>query len=55
VLFSAHTAGFEPERLLDELATGFGRSPRSFEAVPLTLEAETGATLPLGTAIRSRR
>jgi len=55
VLFSAHTAGFEPERLLDELASGFRRSPPSFEAVPLTLEAETGATLPLGTAIRSRR
>jgi 23S rRNA (cytosine1962-C5)-methyltransferase len=54
VLLSAHSTGLEPERLLDELAAAFERSPRAFETVPLTLEAETGATLPLGLAIRSR-
>jgi 23S rRNA (cytosine1962-C5)-methyltransferase len=54
VLLSAHSTGLEPERLLDELAAAFDGSPRGFETVPLTLEAETGASLPLGFAIRSR-
>src|SRR5262245_3205321 len=48
VLLSTHTTGVEPERLLDALADAFGRSPRAFETVPLTLVAESGATLPLG-------
>jgi 23S rRNA (cytosine1962-C5)-methyltransferase len=54
VLLSAHSTGLEPERLVDELAAAFDRSPRGFETVPLTLEAGTGASLPLGFAIRSR-
>jgi 23S rRNA (cytosine1962-C5)-methyltransferase len=55
VLLSAHSTGIEPDLVLGELASSFERSPRRFETVDLTLVAETGASLPLGFALRSRR
>jgi len=55
VLLSGHSTGLQPDLLLDELAAAFGRPARAFETVALELIASTGATLPLGVAIRSRR
>jgi len=55
VLLSGHSTGLQRDLLLDELAAAFERAPRAFETVPLELVASTGATLPLGIAIRSRR
>ena len=55
VLLTAHSEGLDADRVLEALGAAFGRPTRTFETVPLILVADTGATLPLGFAIRSRR
>jgi 23S rRNA (cytosine1962-C5)-methyltransferase len=48
VVLSAHTPGFGPDRLADELAASFRRTNRDVEAGELTLHARSGAVLRLG-------
>jgi 23S rRNA (cytosine1962-C5)-methyltransferase len=52
VLVTAHAAGLDPEALRDAVADAFGRSSQLISPVPLGLEAESGAELHLGWAIR---
>ncbi|HET9455927.1 MAG TPA: class I SAM-dependent methyltransferase [Candidatus Limnocylindrales bacterium] len=47
-LASAHTPGFGPDRLADELAAAFRRRPGVVERGELILRAESGARLRLG-------
>jgi 23S rRNA (cytosine1962-C5)-methyltransferase len=51
-LLTAHTPGFDPDRLARELADGLGRPPRGVEAGDLALETATGARLALGAFAR---
>ena len=48
VLVSAHTPGFGPDRLADDLATAFRRRPAEVERGDLALDAASGARLRLG-------
>ena len=48
VILSAHTPGFDPDRLADELTVAFDRHPRDVEAGELALHARSGAALRLG-------
>jgi 23S rRNA (cytosine1962-C5)-methyltransferase len=52
VLLTAHTLGFGPERLADELAGAIGAPAGGIERGPLRLTAATGATLDLGAFAR---
>jgi 23S rRNA (cytosine1962-C5)-methyltransferase len=53
VLLTAHTAGFEDDRLAGEIRHAFREGGRPvLEIRPLELQARSGARLPLGTAIR---
>jgi 23S rRNA (cytosine1962-C5)-methyltransferase len=52
VLLTAHTPGFGPERLADELAAALRRRTRDVEAGDLMLEARSSARLPLGSFAR---
>jgi 23S rRNA (cytosine1962-C5)-methyltransferase len=52
VLLTAHTPGFEAERLAGELAAALRRRPRDVEAGDLVLEARSGARLTLGSFAR---
>jgi len=52
VLLTAHTPGFGPDRLAEELAAGLGKPPAAVEAGDLVLEARSGATLRLGAFAR---
>jgi 23S rRNA (cytosine1962-C5)-methyltransferase len=51
-LVTAHTIGFDGERLADALATALGVAPRSVESGALDLIATSGAVLPLGAFAR---
>jgi 23S rRNA (cytosine1962-C5)-methyltransferase len=55
VLVTAHAAGLDPEALGDLVANAFGRPPRGAEIVAMGLEAESGAELDLGWAVRLGR
>jgi 23S rRNA (cytosine1962-C5)-methyltransferase len=55
LLLTAHTAGLDADRLEGVVREAFPTLARRVEAIPLELEAESGATLPLGTAIRAPR
>lgn len=48
VILSAHTPGFDADRLADELALAFDRHPRDIAAGELALHARSGAVLRLG-------
>ena len=52
VLLTAHTMGFGPDRLAEELAGAIGGSAGAIEHGPLRLTARTGATLDLGAFAR---
>jgi 23S rRNA (cytosine1962-C5)-methyltransferase len=52
VLLTAHTPGFGPERLAEELARAIGVPPSAIERGALRLTALTGATLELGAFAR---
>jgi 23S rRNA (cytosine1962-C5)-methyltransferase len=52
LLLTAHTAGFDDDRLIDEVRRAWPVTPGGLEVRALELEATSGATLPLGTAIR---
>ncbi len=52
VALSAHTPGFGPDRLADELAAAFRGRDREIDAGPLDLTAASGALLPLGAYAR---
>ena len=52
VLLTAHTPGFGPERLAEELARATGVPPSAIERGALRLTAPTGATLELGAFAR---
>ena len=47
-LLTAHTPGFGPEQLADELAASLGVPRASIDPGPLQVTARTGATLELG-------
>jgi 23S rRNA (cytosine1962-C5)-methyltransferase len=51
-ILTAHTPGFTPERLADELATAFRRRVAAVEAGELALRARSGAHLRLGAYAR---
>jgi len=51
-LLTTHTAGWDPERLAATLTTATDAAPGEIEGRPLRLEAESGATLRLGSAAR---
>ena len=51
-LLTAHTPGWDPERLTATLATATDAGPRDIDGLPLRLEAESGAVLRLGAAAR---
>jgi 23S rRNA (cytosine1962-C5)-methyltransferase len=53
VLLTAHSAGFEPDRLAGALARAFGRRAGDLEAGPLYLETADGRRLELGAFARS--
>lgn len=53
VLLTAHSAGFEPDRLAGALARAFGRRAGELEAGPLYLETADGRRLELGAFARS--
>lgn len=53
VLLSAHTPGFDADRLADALDDALGLPPGSVDAGSLALDAESGARLPLGAFARS--
>ena len=55
LLLTAHTAGLDADRLEGVVREAFPRLARRVEAIPLELEAESGATLPLAIAIRAPR
>lgn len=52
VVLTAHTPGFDPDRLADELAVAFERPPGAVEAGDLGLRARSGAHLRLGAFAR---
>jgi 23S rRNA (cytosine1962-C5)-methyltransferase len=52
VLLTAHTPGFGPERLAEELARAIGVPPRRVERGRLRLTATAGSTLELGAFAR---
>jgi 23S rRNA (cytosine1962-C5)-methyltransferase len=52
VVLSAHTPGFDPDRLAGELASAFGRRASEVEAGELSLRARSGAHLHLGAFAR---
>jgi len=51
-LLTAHTPGWDPERLAAALATATDAAPGEVEALELRLDAESGAVLRLGAAAR---
>jgi 23S rRNA (cytosine1962-C5)-methyltransferase len=51
-LLTTHTPGWEPDRLALSLATATDARHAEIEALPLRLEAESGAVLRLGAAAR---
>ena len=53
VLLTAHTAGFEEDRLAAEIETALRRRPSAIETGPLELSTEDGRTLGLGAFARS--
>lgn len=55
VLVTAHTTGLEDDWLVGAIREAFPRLARGLEAIPLELEAESGAVLRLGTAVRGSR
>jgi 23S rRNA (cytosine1962-C5)-methyltransferase len=55
VLVTAHTTGLEDDWLVGAIREAFPRLARRLEAMPLELEAESGAVLRLGTAVRGSR
>jgi 23S rRNA (cytosine1962-C5)-methyltransferase len=55
VVLSAHTPGFGPDRLAEELAIAFRRRPGSVDAGDLELRARSGARLRLGAYARMIR
>jgi 23S rRNA (cytosine1962-C5)-methyltransferase len=55
VLLTAHTPGFEGERLAASLATAIGRPRGKVESGELVLTARSGARLPLGSFARWHR
>ena len=52
-LLTAHTPGFDADRLASLLADGLGRPPRTVEAGDLALETRDGRRLELGAFARS--
>lgn len=52
VVLTAHTPGFGPDRLADELVAAFGPRPGDVEAGELVLHARSGARLRLGAFAR---
>ena len=52
VLLTAHTPGFWPDRLADELAASLGMPATGIEHGPMTLTARSGARLELGAFAR---
>jgi 23S rRNA (cytosine1962-C5)-methyltransferase len=55
VVLTAHTPGFGPERLADELAVAFHRHPAEVEAGELGLRSRSGVHLRLGAFARMIR
>ena len=55
VLLTAHTTGIEADQLEGAVRSAFPAIARRVETIPLELEAESGAVLRLGTAIRAPR
>lgn len=55
VVLTAHTPGFGPDRLADELAAAFRSSSGDLDAGDLALHARSGATLRLGAWARMIR
>jgi len=53
VLLTAHTAGFEEDRLATEIETALRRRPNAIETGPLELSSDDGRTLALGAFARS--
>lgn len=53
VLLTAHSPGFEGDRLANELGRALGRPPADIEAGPLWLETPDGRRLELGAFARS--
>ncbi len=53
ILLTAHTAGFEEDRLAAEIETALRRRPNAIETGPLELSTEDGRTLGLGAFARS--
>ena len=53
VLLTAHTAGFEEDRLADEMERALRRRPSAIETGALELSTEDGRTLGLGAFARS--
>jgi len=53
LLLTAHTAGFEEDRLAAEIETALRRSPGAIEAGPMELTTADGRTLDLGAFARS--
>jgi 23S rRNA (cytosine1962-C5)-methyltransferase len=53
VLLTAHSQGFEPDRLTSELGRALGRRPGGLDAGPLDLVAADGRRLELGAFARS--
>jgi 23S rRNA (cytosine1962-C5)-methyltransferase len=54
LLLTAHSEGLEADPLIGQVAEAFARQRRELEVVPLELEADTGAVLTLGVAIRTK-
>ena len=55
ILLTAHTAGFEDDRLADEIGRALRRPTAAIEAGPLELATADGRTLALGAFARSSR
>jgi 23S rRNA (cytosine1962-C5)-methyltransferase len=55
LLLTAHSAAVEDDWLVAEVRAAFPRLARGLDAAPVALEAESGAVLRLGTAIRAAR
>jgi 23S rRNA (cytosine1962-C5)-methyltransferase len=55
VLVTAHTTGLEDDWLVGAIREAFPRLARRLDVMPLELEAESGAVLRLGTAVRGSR
>ncbi len=53
LLVTAHSAAVEDDWLVGEIRMAFPRLARRLEAAPVELDAESGASLRLGTAIRA--